>query len=72
MNTILIMSDSFRYDNLSCYGPTAVKTPRLDQFARQAHVFENAYLGSLPTLPNRQDIMTGRFSCLLCVPLKPL
>jgi arylsulfatase A-like enzyme len=62
MNTIFVMSDSFRYDNLSCYGPTRVKTPCLDRLARQSYVFDNAYLGSFPTIPNRLDIMSGRFS----------
>ena len=62
MNVILVMSDTFRCDNLSCYGPTTVKTPRLDQFAQQSCVFTNAYLGSFPTIPNRLDIMSGRFS----------
>ncbi len=62
MNIILVMSDTFRYDNLSCYGPTQVKTPRLDGFAQEAFVFDNAYLGSFPTIPNRMDIMSGRFS----------
>jgi arylsulfatase A-like enzyme len=62
MNIIFVMSDTFRYDNLSCYGPTQAKTPRLDEFARQSFVFDNAYLGSFPTIPNRLDIMSGRFS----------
>lgn len=62
MNIILIISDTFRYDNLSCYGPTRVKTPNLDRFASEAYVFDNAYLGSFPTIPNRLDIMSGRFS----------
>jgi arylsulfatase A-like enzyme len=62
MNIILVMSDTYRYDNLSCYGPSPVSTPRLDQFAKQAFVFDNAYLGSFPTIPNRLDIMSGRFS----------
>ena len=62
MNVILVVSDTFRYDNLSCYGPTQVKTPRLDQFAQEAFVFNSAYLGSYPTIPARLDIMSGRFS----------
>jgi len=62
MNIILFMSDTFRRDNLSCYGPTAVKTPNLDRFAGEAFVFDNANLGSFPTLPCRLDIMSGRFS----------
>jgi arylsulfatase A-like enzyme len=64
MNVVFFMSDSYRYDNLSCYGPTETQTPRLDAFAAGAHVFENAYLGSFPTVPNRLDIMSGRFSCI--------
>ena len=62
MNIVLVVSDTFRYKNLSCYGPTPVKTPHLDRFAQGAYVFDNAYLGSFPTIPNRLDIMTGRFS----------
>ena len=62
MNIILFMSDTYRYDNLSCYGPAKAKTPRLDQFAKQSVIFDNAYLGSFPTIPNRLDIMSGRFS----------
>lgn len=62
MNVILVMSDTFRYDSLSCYGPTRAKTPHLDRFAQQAHIFENAYLSSFPTIPNRLDLMSGRFS----------
>lgn len=62
MNVILVMSDTFRHDNLSCYGPTEVETPRLDRFAEESLVFDNAYLGSFPTVPNRLDIMSGRFS----------
>jgi arylsulfatase A-like enzyme len=62
MNVILFNTDSYRRDNLSCYGPTRVKTPSLDKFAKQAHVFENANTGSFATLNNRMDIMSGRFS----------
>ena len=62
MNIIVVMSDTFRYDNLSCYGPTSVQTPNLDNFASQAHVFQNAFLGSFPTIPYRLDMMSGRFS----------
>lgn len=62
MNVILFMTDTFRRDNLSCYGLTRVKTPRLDEFARTAYVFDDAYLGSFPTIPNRLDLLSGRFS----------
>jgi arylsulfatase A-like enzyme len=62
MNIVLIMSDTFRRDNLACYGPTLAKTPSLDKLAQQSYIFDNAICGSFPTLPNRIDIMSGRFS----------
>ena len=62
MNIIVVMSDTFRFDNLSCYGPARCKTPQLDRFAQEASIFENAYLGSFPTILNRMDIWSGRFS----------
>lgn len=62
MNVVLFMSDTFRCDNVSCYGPTSARTPRLDGFAREAFIFTNAYCGSFPTMPNRLDIMSGKFS----------
>ena len=62
MNVIFVISDTFRRDNLSCYGPTPIKTPNLDRLADKSYVFDNAYLGSFPTIPNRLDIMSGRFN----------
>jgi len=62
MNIVLFMTDTYRHDNLACYGPAKAKTPRLDRFAKESFVFDNAYLGSFPTIPNRLDIMSGRFS----------
>ncbi|HEX28460.1 TPA: sulfatase [Candidatus Poribacteria bacterium] len=60
MNVILIISDTFRRDNLSCYGGDLAHTPSLDRFASEAILFENAYCLSFPTVPNRNDILTGR------------
>lgn len=62
MNFIFINSDSFRRDNLSCYGNDWVKTPNLDKFAEEAVVFDRAYCGSFPTVPNRRDVFTGRYT----------
>jgi arylsulfatase A-like enzyme len=60
MNLIVIMSDSFRRDNLRCYNEkTAIKTPNLDRFASGSFIFDNAYCGSFPTVPNRFVLFTG-------------
>lgn len=65
MNLITIMSDSFRYDHVGVNGNDWIRTPSLDRFAREhAMVFENAYCGSFPTIPNRTDIHTGYWTSL--------
>ncbi len=62
MNVILIISDTFRKDHLGAYGNPWIHTPNLDAFARQATVFDRAYAASFPTVPNRFDVMSGRFT----------
>ncbi len=61
MNVIVLLNDTFRRDHLGCYGNTRVKTPSFDRFAQQAAVFEQAYIASYPTIPNRWDHHTGRY-----------
>lgn len=72
-NVILIVSDTFRRDNLGCYGGSLARTPNLDEFARRSIVFESAYCASFPTVPNRNDILTGRvtFTYKPWAPLDP-
>ncbi|MGC9320095.1 MAG: sulfatase, partial [Armatimonadota bacterium] len=62
MNVIVIVTDTMRRDHLGCYGNERVQTPNLDRLAAQSYIFENAYAASFPTVPNRMDIMTGRFT----------
>lgn len=62
MNVILIISDTFRRDNLSCYSHTEVYTPHLNEFAKRAFIFDRAYCTSFPTVPNRNDVLTGRYT----------
>ena len=61
MNVIFIMNDSFRRDHLGCYGNSWIRTPNLDRFAQHAAVFDQFYIASYPTIPNRWDLCTGRF-----------
>ena len=67
MNFVIICIDTLRYDYLACNDGYAVpndiqvKTPNLDAFAREAVVFDNAYVGSFPTIPHRTDVFTGQF-----------
>ena len=61
MNVIFLMNDSFRRDHLGCYGNPWIKTPNLDRFAQRAALFEQFYVASYPTVPNRWDLSVGRY-----------
>ncbi|OSP54798.1 sulfatase [Pseudoruegeria sp. SK021] len=61
MNIILILVDSLNKEALSCYNPdTRCRTPNIDALAERACVFDNHYIGSLPCMPARREIFTGR------------
>ena len=62
MNVILVMSDSFRRDHIAAFGNAWIRTPALDRFAAQSTVFPNFRMGSYATIPQRTDMLTGRFS----------
>lgn len=61
-NIILIITDTFRYDNLKGRSKVMpVRTPELDAFAdKRATSVEGFYTGSFPTIPHRTDIAVGR------------
>ena len=59
-NIILIITDTFRYDNLGEGSFRPVRTPELDRFAAErATSIERFYTGSFPTIPHRTDLATG-------------
>ncbi len=60
MNLVLIVSDTFRWDYLGCYGNDCIQTPNLDQLAADSALFVDGYAEGLPTLPARRVILTGR------------
>ncbi|RLG94273.1 hypothetical protein DRO37_06100 [Candidatus Bathyarchaeota archaeon] len=62
MNVIEIVSDTFRWDYLGCYGNDWIHTENMDRFAEDSVVFDNAYIASFPTIPHRHDLFTGRFT----------
>jgi arylsulfatase A-like enzyme len=60
MNIILLISDTFRYDNLFGRAAMPVRTPQLQEFARRAVSLDRMYVSSFPTIPHRTDLTTGR------------
>jgi len=61
-NVIVVMLDSLQFNYLGCYGNTWIKTPNIDRLAREGVLFENNYIESLPTIPCRRSMFTGRYS----------
>jgi len=60
LNMIVVITDTWRADHLGCYGSTHIKTPYLDEFAKDSVVFTNAHAEGLPTIPCRRVYHTGR------------
>jgi len=60
MNCVLIIVDSWRQDYCGCYGNEWIHTPNLDALAAESVVFTRVYPESLPTLPVRRSLQTGK------------
>ncbi|MFN4170165.1 MAG: sulfatase [Pseudorhodobacter sp.] len=63
MRSILVLFDSLSRRALSCYGG-AVPTPNFDRLAARSTTFDSHFAGSLPCMPARRDLMTGRLNFL--------
>ena len=64
MKAIMVMFDSLNRHHLSPYGCDWVKTPNFDRLARRSVTFDNAWVGSMPCMPARRDMHTGRLGFL--------
>lgn len=58
------MYDSLNRKYLSPYGNTKVHTPNFDRLAQKGIRFDNFYAGSLPCMPARRELHTGRYNFL--------
>ncbi len=61
MRTIFVLLDSLNRLALGAYGGT-LPTPNFDRFAQRAVTFDTHYVGSLPCMPARRDLHTGRLN----------
>ena len=60
MNIVVVVIDSLRKDHVGAYGNNWIRTPHLDAFAKESMTYTAAYPESLPTLPVRRALHTGR------------
>lgn len=66
MRAILLTFDSLNRRFLEPYGGAEVATPNFLRLARRAATFDNAYVGSMPCMPARREMHTGRYNFLHC------
>jgi arylsulfatase A-like enzyme len=72
MRTIFIMLDSLNRHYIQPYNKDAwVQTPNINRLAQRSITFDNHYCGSMPCMPARRDMYTGRLS-FLETPWSPL
>jgi len=59
-NIIYIYADDLGYGELGSYGQTKIKTPHLDQMAKEGMQFTQHYSGAPVCAPSRSILMTGK------------
>jgi arylsulfatase A-like enzyme len=64
MKAIMVMYDSLNRRYLSPYGSDWVKTPNFERLAQRSVRFTNSYVGSMPCMPARRELHTGRYNFL--------
>ncbi|MBS7701004.1 MULTISPECIES: sulfatase [unclassified Chelatococcus] len=64
MKAVFVLFDSLNRHMLGAYGGTRVPTPNFDRLAARSLTFDTHYVGSLPCMPARRDMLTGRLTFL--------
>ncbi len=64
MKVVFALFDSLNRLALEPYGGTRIETPNFKRLAAHSTTFDRHYVGSLPCMPARRDMHTGRLSFL--------
>ncbi|BCH35274.1 sulfatase [Mesorhizobium sp. L-8-10] len=64
MRAIVLMFDSLNRRMLPPYGDTTTHAPNFARLAERTAVFDNCYAGSMPCMPARRELHTGRYNFL--------
>jgi len=60
-NILLILADDLGYNDLGFQGSTELKTPNLDNLAKNGVIFTNAYVTASVCSPSRAGLITGKY-----------
>lgn len=64
MKAIMVMFDSLNRRMLQPYGCKEICTPNFTRLAQKSAVFDTCYVGSMPCMPARRELHTGRYNFL--------
>jgi arylsulfatase A-like enzyme len=64
LRAIVLMFDSLNRHMLPPYGDTFVDAPNFARLAERTVTFDNFYAGSMPCMPARREMHTGRYNFL--------
>lgn len=64
MKAIVLMFDSLNRRHLPPYGCDWVHAPNFQRLAERTVTFTNSYIGSMPCMPARRELHTGRYNFL--------
>lgn len=64
MRAVTVMYDSLNRRYLPPYGASDVIAPNFERLAKKAVTFDSFYCGSMPCMPARRELHTGRYNFL--------
>ncbi len=59
-NFVIVFADDLGYGDLGVYGHPTIRTPNLDQMAREGQKWTNFYVAASVCTPSRAGLLTGR------------
>ncbi len=64
MKAIMVMFDSLNRNFLPPYGNEWVSAPNFERLTKHTVTFDNYFIGSMPCMPARRELHTGRYNFL--------
>jgi arylsulfatase A-like enzyme len=64
MRAIIVLFDSLNRAYLPCYGNKRTIAPNFERLSRRAVTFDASFVGSMPCIPARRELHTGRYNFL--------
>lgn len=61
-NVIIIFTDDQGYQDLGCFGSPDIKTPRIDQMAKEGLLLTQFYVSAPTSSPSRASLLTGKLN----------